>query len=133
MAEINIKNVDEAEIDTILAEDIDFHGVLSFKDPLMIKGKFKGEIKASGDLYIGKDAEVEAKIEANMVSLKGRLKGNIYARSKVELFSTSSIDGDITTPNIIMESGSRFDGKCTMHPQKIKGQFQEQEGVASDT
>ncbi len=120
MAEINIKTVDESQIDTILAEDIDFTGTLTFKDPLMIKGKFNGEIKASGDLYIGKDADVEATIQADLVSLRGRLKGNIYANSRVELFSTSIIDGDITTPNIIMESGSRFNGLCTMKQEKSR-------------
>ena len=45
MAEVHIKDMDEHEIDTILAEDIDFEGHLTFKKPLMIKGKFKGEIK----------------------------------------------------------------------------------------
>ncbi|MEW5814733.1 MAG: polymer-forming cytoskeletal protein [Spirochaetota bacterium] len=116
MAEVTIKPIDESDIDTILAEDIDFTGELNFTKPLMIKGKFKGEIKASGDLYIGEKAEVEAQIEANLVSLRGRLKGNISASTRVELFSTSSVEGDITTPNIIMESGSQFNGICTMRP-----------------
>jgi len=114
MPEFSIKNFDESEIDTILAEDIDFEGSLSFKDPLMIKGKFKGEIKASGDLYIGEKAKVDAAIEANLVSLKGKVKGDVLAHQQVELFSSSKIDGDITTPNIIMESGSRFNGICKM-------------------
>lgn len=121
MAEVTIKSVDESDIDTILAEDIDFTGELSFEDPLMIKGKFKGEIKASGDLYVGEKAQVEAKIEASLVSLRGTLKGNVEAHKKVELFSSASIYGDITTPNIIMESGSRFNGKCAM-PEKEDAQ-----------
>jgi len=118
MSELTIKNFEESEIDTILAEDIDFEGTLSFQDPLMVKGKFKGEIKAAGDLYIGEKAAIEARIEANLVSLKGTLKGDVLAHRQVELFSTSRIDGDITTPNIIMESGSRFNGVCTMKQEK---------------
>lgn len=118
MSKIKIKDINESEIDTILAEDIDFVGELSFKEPLMIKGNLKGKIKASGNLYIGKDAVVEAKVEANLVSLKGILKGNISANSMVELFSDSRIDGDITTPDIIMESGCTFNGICTMKKKK---------------
>ncbi|MBT3275134.1 MAG: polymer-forming cytoskeletal protein [Spirochaetales bacterium] len=114
MTELRIKSIEEADIDTILAQDIDFTGDLSFNKPLMIKGKFSGQIKASGDLYIGDKAFVEARVEANVVSLKGRIKGNIYARSRVELFSTSTVDGDITAPDIIMESGCRFNGICKM-------------------
>ncbi len=114
MTELRIKPIEESDIDTILAQDIDFTGDLSFAKPLMIKGKFSGQIKASGDLYIGDQAFVDARVEANVVSLKGRIKGNIFARSRVELFSTSSVDGDITAPEIIMESGCRFNGMCKM-------------------
>ena len=39
MAEVKISELDEKEVDTILAEDIDFSGVLTFRNPLMIKGK----------------------------------------------------------------------------------------------
>ena len=33
MAEVHIKDMDEHEIDTILAEDSDFEGLLTFKNP----------------------------------------------------------------------------------------------------
>jgi cytoskeletal protein CcmA (bactofilin family) len=114
MHEVHIKNVEEAALDTILAEDIDFTGELSFEKPLMIKGRFEGTIHASGDLYVENGAHVEALVEANLVSLKGELKGNINARSRVELFATSRVDGDITSPDLVMESGARFNGICTM-------------------
>ncbi|HUZ16943.1 MAG TPA: polymer-forming cytoskeletal protein [Spirochaetia bacterium] len=118
MTEVHIKNVEETALDTILAEDIDFTGELTFKKPLMIKGRFSGVINASGDLFIGDEAHVEAKIEANLVSLKGELVGNITARSRVELFSTSKVEGDISSPDIVMESGCRFNGICTMEDGK---------------
>jgi len=114
MAEIRIKKVDENEIDTVLAEDIDFQGVLSFNRPLMVKGNFKGEIKASSDLHVGKDAVIEARIEANMVSAQGTIKGDIVAHSRVELFSTASVTGDIFTPDLEIERGCRLNGFCRM-------------------
>ena len=114
MAEVRIKKIDENEIDTILADDIDFQGVLSFEKPLMVKGTFKGEIRASGDLYIGPDAVVEAKIEADLVSARGTIRGDIVARSRVELFSTSSVDGGIITPDLEIERGCKLNGHCKM-------------------
>jgi cytoskeletal protein CcmA (bactofilin family) len=109
-----LKRRDEADIDTVLAEDIDFSGVLSFKEPLMIKGKFKGEIKASGDLYIGEKAEVEAKIEARTISSRGRIKGNVVAQSRIELSSTAVVEGDIQCPDLVIESGAVYNGTCLM-------------------
>jgi cytoskeletal protein CcmA (bactofilin family) len=114
LPEIRIKEIDEHEIDTILAEDIDFEGQLTFKKPLMIKGKFKGEIKSTSALYIGEKAYVEAATEAAIVSSKGRHKGDIVAHSRVELYSTAQVDGDITTPDFVVESGCRFNGYCNM-------------------
>jgi len=118
MAEVRIKDIDEHEIDTILAEDIDFEGHLTFKKPLMIKGRFKGEIRSTSALYIGEKAMVEATTEAGIVSSKGTHKGNIVGHSRVELFSTARVDGDITTPDFVVESGCTFNGTCTMGPVK---------------
>ena len=114
MSEISIKNVDESEIDTILSEDIDFTGELTFNKPLMIKGKFNGQIKASSDLYVGKEAVVKAQVEAELVSVKGTVEGNIKSHKNVELFSSSVIEGDITSPSIVMENGCNFNGICAM-------------------
>ena len=109
-----IKSIDENDVDTILADDIIFTGNLSFDKSLMIKGRFNGDIKAKGDLYIETNAVVEARIEANTVALKGHVNGNIYAYERVELFASSSVDGDITAPDVIMESGCTFNGICKM-------------------
>ncbi len=114
MAEVRIKKVEETEIDTILADDIDFTGTINFEKPLMIKGKVKGDIVAHGDLYVDEGASVKAKIEANKVSAKGRITGNIVAHSKVELFSTAEVSGDILTKELEIESGAIFNGNCNM-------------------
>lgn len=120
MADVYIKNSDESEMDTILSEDIDFTGNMKFQKPLMIKGKFSGDIKSSGGLYIDKNAEVKAEIEADRVSVKGVVRGNINAASSVELYSTANVKGDITSPILVMEGGCKFNGVSVMKedPQK---------------
>jgi cytoskeletal protein CcmA (bactofilin family) len=114
MAEIRIKDIDENEIDTVLAEDIDFEGQLTFKKPLMIKGKFKGEITSNSSLYVGEKAFVEAKVESGLVSSKGRIKGDIVGHSRIEFFSTANVEGDVTSPDFVVESGCKFNGYCNM-------------------
>ncbi len=114
MAEIDLRNVDERELDTVLANDIHFTGLLEFNAPLMIKGYFRGEISAQSDIFIGDNATVEAKIQAQVISNRGHIKGNITASKKIELYSGSRVDGDMTAPDIEMESGARFNGICSM-------------------
>ena len=114
--EIHIKDIDEVAIDTILAEDIDFEGEVTFGRPLMIKGRFRGRVDTPSDLYVGEQAVVDATIRASKVSSKGRITGNISALQRVELFSTARVQGDIDTPDLVMESGCVYNGTCRMHP-----------------
>ena len=116
MAEIHSKRIDEKKLDTVLAEDISFEGDVSFSKPLMIKGIFSGSINATGDLYIDQDAVVNAEIKALSVVVRGKVKGNITADSKVELQGTAEVVGDITAPRIVMEPGCLFDGISRMRP-----------------
>ncbi len=114
MAEIHSARVKEHEIDTVMGEDIDFSGSLSFSDPLMIKGKFSGDVKASGVLYIEADAYVNANISAGSVLIRGEVIGDIEANESVLLFSTAKVTGDIVAPRVKMENGCFFSGKCHM-------------------
>jgi cytoskeletal protein CcmA (bactofilin family) len=118
MTDVQISAVDEDQLDTVLSEDVDFSGTLLFKKPLMIKGRLSGEIKASGDLYIGDAAVVNASITANVISVKGRVTGDVIAEGRIEIASTASINGDIAAPEIIMEGGAVFNGRCTMRKKQ---------------
>jgi cytoskeletal protein CcmA (bactofilin family) len=119
MSDLRMRSLEQVEIDTVLAEDIEFEGELAFEKPLMIKGSFKGKITSSDDLYIGEQAVVDAKIEASKVSIRGQVTGNVMARRRVELFSTSRFKGDIRTPDLVMESGCRFTGTCSMDEKEV--------------
>ena len=120
MANMRIRNIDEADIDTVLAEDIEFDGELVFHDPLLIKGNFSGEIRSSGDLFINDSARVEAKIEAHTVSVKGHVKGDVQAHSRLELFETARIIGNIRTPDLFVQSGCLINGTCKMGPEEAQ-------------
>ena len=36
------------------------------------------------------------------------------ARDRVELFASCTVDGDVTAPQVTMETGCKFNGICTM-------------------
>ncbi len=118
MANMRIRNIDEADIDTVLAEDIEFDGELVFHDPLLIKGSFSGEIRSSGDLFISESARVEAKVEAQTVSVKGHVKGDVQAHSRLELFESARVIGNIRTPDLFVQSGCLINGTCKMGPEE---------------
>jgi cytoskeletal protein CcmA (bactofilin family) len=104
----------ENNVDTILGDDIVFRGRLNFKNQLKINGNFKGQITTDGHLIVGPRADVEADIEAGSVSIQGKLRGNIAATTRIDILKSSQITGDLKTPDLQIESGSKFTGSCTM-------------------
>ncbi|MDR1625296.1 MAG: polymer-forming cytoskeletal protein [Spirochaetia bacterium] len=110
---------DENDMDTVMSEDFFFDGQLSFEKPLLIKGRLKGSIASQGDVYINRGAVVEAKIDAGNVWLKGSVKGEIKTSGRLELFSGSSMDGNVSTPDLVIQSACHFCGHCDM-PQPKK-------------
>jgi len=119
MSDLRIRAIDESTLETVLAEDIDFDGELRFSEPLLVRGRVKGTIVSDTDLYINASANVEATIEAGKVSVKGTVSGDIHAKSRLELFSSARVTGNVRTNDLIMQSGCRLNGSCQMpdtHP-----------------
>ena len=114
MAELRVRTIDESELDTVLAEDIDFEGSISFTRPLLVKGAVKGEIQSESDLFIAESARLEANVQAARVTVKGAVYGDVDARERIELFSGARIVGNVSTPDLIVQSGSALSGRCSM-------------------
>jgi cytoskeletal protein CcmA (bactofilin family) len=114
MSKTSITEIIESEIDTVLAEDIDFNGELKFSKSLMIKGKFDGKINADGHLFVGPNAYIKAEIRTGKLTCYGKIDGNVFAKERIELSNESVLNGDISTPDIVIESGCKFNGKCIM-------------------
>jgi len=104
----------EEKVTTIIADDLEIQGTMKFKNSLMIKGVLEGEIISEGLLIVGPTAKVAAKITTKNLISHGEIQGDVTASDRVMLKSTSSHNGNITTPNIVIESGSIFNGSCIM-------------------
>jgi len=111
--------LEDADFDTILSPDIDFTGTLHFEKPFLIRGKVSGEIDATGILVIDENAVVNANIHALRVLIRGHVKGDVTAVEKVEITVTGRLSGNVTTPEIFMETGCIFNGRCTMIGRSI--------------
>ena len=114
MADRHLAEFDESTIDTILGEDVEFTGELSFERSLIVKGDLNGKITVSGTLYVDEHATVSARVEVERLRCKGRVDGDVIARRGVELYSTANVTGDVATPELVMEGGSKLNGRCVM-------------------
>ena len=118
MTDVHNDILEEEDFDTILSPDIEFTGTLTFDKPFLIQGKFSGDISAQSKLVIDEGATVESSIKASRVIIKGSVKGDVTASEKVEVTVTGRLNGNIIAPEIFMETGCVFNGRCTMTEKK---------------
>ena len=114
MTDVHNDSFDDEDFDTILSEDIVFSGTLNFEKPFLIRGKLSGDINAKGLLVVDENATVDANIKASKVIIRGSVKGDVTAAEKVEVTVTGKLSGNVTAPEIFMETGCFFNGRCTM-------------------
>jgi cytoskeletal protein CcmA (bactofilin family) len=114
MTDVHNDALEDEDFDTILSPDIEFSGSLNFEKPFLIRGKVSGEIAAQGLLVIDEEAKVDANINASRVIIRGSVKGDVTAAEKVEVTITGRLVGNVSAPEIFMETGCVFNGRCTM-------------------
>ncbi|MFQ3547780.1 MAG: polymer-forming cytoskeletal protein [Termitinemataceae bacterium] len=114
MTDVQIDKLDDEDFDTILSKDIEFSGTLECEKPYLIKGKLRGEIFAKDLLVVAEEAEVEANIRGGRVIISGTVWGNIESTGRVEVTASGKLHGNVTAPEIYMETGCVFNGACTM-------------------
>ncbi len=99
---------------SILGDDTDFTGHLTFKNPVLINGKYKGKITTDSILIISEASIVEADIVCRILLLEGVLKGDVTATEKVDILPTGRLYGNITTAKLKIADGVIFEGTCKM-------------------
>jgi cytoskeletal protein CcmA (bactofilin family) len=120
MTDVHNDILEDDDFDTILSPDIYFSGTLNFEKSFLIRGRVSGEIAARGFLVIDEEAVVEANITASRVIIRGQVKGNVTASEKVDVTVTGRLVGNVTAPEINMETGCTFNGQCTMTEKNPK-------------
>jgi cytoskeletal protein CcmA (bactofilin family) len=113
--------MDSEEITTILGKGSRFEGKLTFEGTVRIDGRFSGEIQTEGTLIIGDSAEVEANIFACTVVVMGKVQGDILASESLKIQAPAKVTGNLSTPNLTIETGSFFEGHCKMSGDKLAG------------
>jgi cytoskeletal protein CcmA (bactofilin family) len=93
---------------------LEIEGEIRGKDELTVEGKVIGKINVDNAVTVGQTGEVNAEILAEIVTVMGKVKGNITARGKVILKPTSVVVGNITCPSFVVNDGAAFDGNISM-------------------
>jgi cytoskeletal protein CcmA (bactofilin family) len=86
-------------------------GTCSFNGNVVICGRVKGEIQATGTLTVGRTGRVEAQLRAPVVIIEGEVVGRIAAAERIELREHARVRGDLETPALVIEETAVFEGQ----------------------
>ena len=103
---------DERRVTAWIGQGVIVDGRITSAQDLRIDGKVDGTIEVGNHgLIIGASAVVKANLVARSVVISGTVNGNVTASERVDLHATGSVEGDITSPRLIMADGAIVKGK----------------------
>jgi len=96
-----------SEEKTVIGKQITIEGTVRGKEDLLVEGSVKGGIELPGHhLTVGLNGQVEADIQAENVTIRGRVIGNVNALAKVSITKEADFNGEIHAKSISVEDGA---------------------------
>lgn len=86
-------------------------------DTIRIEGVVEGSVTAKKAVVIGKEGRVTGDITTADAKIAGKVTGTLNIRSRLELASTSAIDGEIRAARVQLEDGGTVSGAVHVGPQ----------------
>lgn len=109
-----IKSVSGGRSQAIIGNGSKISGSLMLAGQAEIDCAVEGEIDAPDTLIIGESAQVKARITGGDITVRGTVQGDIVATKRITLKRPAKVAGNLTAPNLIVEEGVLFEGKCSM-------------------
>ena len=106
--------IEKSEIKAFLGPGSQFEGKLVFNEIVRLDGAFRGEVTSHDTLIVGESADIQADVQVGTLILSGKFKGNVKAKSRVELRAPANVDGTIETPALSVEDGVILNGTINM-------------------
>jgi cytoskeletal protein CcmA (bactofilin family) len=76
-----------------------------------IVGDVSGAADASSSLTVGADGVIEGTVNVQDLVLNGTVRGDVNVHGRVELGSTSHVDGNVTYRVLQMSAGAKVNGR----------------------
>ena len=98
-----------------IGKSISIKGDVLGEEDTLIEGRVEGRIELKNHhLTIGVNGDVQGEVAAKQITIEGRVSGNVIASERIELRDSARLEGDLTTPRLLVQEGSQLNGKISM-------------------
>jgi cytoskeletal protein CcmA (bactofilin family) len=91
---------------TVIGEGMTLKGELHGAGPIVVLGRFEGDIVVEGTITVGVGGQVDANITAAAIVIDGTVRGNLSADTRVEIGPTGSLTGSVKSAALNASSGA---------------------------
>jgi len=120
----------KSEETTIISNGVKIEGKITSSGNIRVDGEVLGDIISQSNVSVGENGQVNGQINANVITIGGKVSGMIKAKEKLVLDSKGNLRGDIFAKILVVEAGARFDGKSKMGD--LKDIVEVKESIKSD-
>lgn len=99
---------------TIISSGVVIEGKLSSKGNVRVDGNVKGDVNVNGNVTIGESGDINGQVNADVITVGGKVVGKLNAKEKVVLEGKATLKGDLIAKILVVEAGAKFDGNSKM-------------------
>jgi len=105
-----------------IGKSITIKGDLTGNEDMIIEGTVDGKVDLpNNQLTVGANGTVHAEINAKKVVVVGRVTGNIHGTERVEIQGSGLVEGDVTSPRLVVAEGAVLNGSIAMSKKSGAG------------
>lgn len=100
-----------------IGKSISIKGDVSGDEDTVIEGRVEGRVELKNHhLTVGPNGDVKGEISAKQVTIVGKVNGNVNATERIELSDSGRVDGDLSSPRLLVQEGAQLNGSVSMKP-----------------
>lgn len=104
-----------------IGRSIRINGDLQGEEDLRIEGEVNGTIHLNNNtVTVGQEGKIKADVYAKAIAVEGSVEGDLYGAEHITVKKSAKVQGNIVSPRVSLEDGSRFKGSIEMDPEAVK-------------
>jgi cytoskeletal protein CcmA (bactofilin family) len=104
-----------------IGPSISIKGDVTGSEDLLIQGQVDGSVSLGKHAVgVGSEGRVKANIVGRLITIEGRVEGDLTAEEQIILRGSAQVHGDIKAPRVVLEDGATFRGLVDMGTTSTK-------------
>jgi cytoskeletal protein CcmA (bactofilin family) len=100
--------------ETVVGEGASIEGAIRSERSIRIRGTVQGEIESKQRVIVEESAQVQARINAEHVTVLGEVNGSIECVGRLEIGASGRVTGEVSAGTLVIQEGAFFEGHLKM-------------------